>query len=137
MLLPLPPPRGHDAVPGSPAIIPNESSQALYDRMKDVEALASLPQPDPFGGPTLDEETLTKVLPECEDESDLGTPATSQQPSTCSQVSSNGRNGGGGRAKRDGPLSDFARAKAAFMRYVGACSDCRRRRVSVCVSISA
>ena len=136
MPLPLPPSERHDAGPECPAIIPNETSQALYNRMKDAEALASLPHPYPLGKPTADEETLAKVLPEREDEPDLKPLAISRQLSSCSHASSNGRNGGGGRAKRDGPLPDTVKAKAGFMRYVGACSDCRRRRVGVGVSVS-
>ncbi|KAJ2897894.1 hypothetical protein MKZ38_004309 [Zalerion maritima] len=118
--------------PQGPPFLPAQDTQELYHKMRDAEAAAA----DKKDEPRLNAANLAQVSGR---ESELkppspisgygggagGTPL-SRQSSQRSHASSTTKR----KARRNGPLDEYARQKAAFFRKIGVCEDCRSRRVS-------
>lgn len=114
-----------------PAVKPASDSQEIYNRMMDLQhaplarltapcdlsaadetpSLVHVDGPDPHFGPAL--------MPRA---------PSAQSHNSCDDAGCRS----GRKAKRTKPLSDYARTKAAFMRKIGSCQECRCRKVSVC-----
>ncbi|KAK0665732.1 hypothetical protein QBC41DRAFT_10129 [Cercophora samala] len=123
--------RGNGPVPRP---TPNKETQALYDvwqqaeREVNLEDLRRLNEPPKFVGH--DEFLLASQAPSrsCSPScaSTIHSVTNAMNNVDLNQQDSKSRRR---RATRSRPLSKPAKAKAAFMRKLGACDDCRRRRV--------
>jgi len=89
--------------------IPTPKTQNLYNIFRQLEDDKSQ---TPYASPV-----SSRTRPTGDAETDDGQPPTKKQ-----------------KAQRQGPLGDLKRARAAFMREIGACQDCNSRKVVVSCS---